>query len=131
MSPTEILTLARTQDIALAVQGDRLIVDAPAGVLTPELRGELVRHKAALVVLLTPVTEFVSLKGGLVLPLPAVLFALDLERRGFRLSLDADEHIIIDPMAALTEIDVIAIDRWHLHVAALLSYECPPGELPQ
>ena len=134
MSPLDLLTAVRDAGIRLQVAGDRrdrLHFDAPAGALTPELRAALLEHKATLLALLAPVTEFVTLKGGLVLPLPAVLLALDLERRGFRLSLDAEDHIVIDPQAAFTEIDVIAIDHWRLHLAALLSYECPRGELPQ
>jgi hypothetical protein len=46
---------------------------------------------------LAPVTEFVSLHGGLVVPLSAHLFALDLEARGFRLRLDAAEQFQIEP----------------------------------
>lgn len=131
MSPTDVLTAVRDAGIHLQVAGDKLQFDAPAGTMTPALRAALREHKPALLVMLAPVTEFVSLKGGLVLPLPALLLALDLERRGFRLSLDADDHIVIDPTAALTEIDVIAIERWRLHLGAIISYECPPGELPQ
>ena len=35
--------------VRLSASGGKLVVDAPAGVLTPELKSELVEHKAALV----------------------------------------------------------------------------------
>jgi hypothetical protein len=38
--------------IRLAIRGDRLVVDAPAGVMTPELRDALAIHKPALLRLL-------------------------------------------------------------------------------
>jgi len=122
MTAVEILLLARTNDIVLNVQGDRLVVDAPAGTLTPELRDQLVRHKPALLALLTPVTRFVTLKNGPTLPLLVVLLALDLERRGFRLSLDADEQVVIAPLTALKDADQMAIHRWRLHLAAIVGY---------
>jgi TubC N-terminal docking domain len=116
----EMLAVARTHDIALEVQGDRLVMDAPVGALTPELRAELVRRKPALVALLA--RKFVTLKNGLILPLPAITLALDLERRGARLSLDADRQIVVAPSAALTDTDRVAIYRWRLHLAAIVAY---------
>ena len=49
------------------------------------------QHKADLLPLLAPVTEFVTLKGGLTVPVPALTLVLDLEARGFRMSEDAFE----------------------------------------
>lgn len=131
MTAADVLLLARTSDIVLDVQGDRLIVDAPAGALTPELRSELARHKPALVALLTTVTGFVTLKNGPTLPLPAVLLALDLERRGFRLSLAACDQVAIAPIKALTDVDLIAIGRWRLHLAAIIAYDADASERTQ
>jgi tubulysin polyketide synthase-like protein len=120
MTAEEILAVARTHDIALEVHGDRLVVDAPVGALTPEVRAELVRHKPALVALLA--RTFVTLKNGLILPLPAITLALDLERRGVCLSLDADRQLVVAPAAALTDLDRAAICRWRLHLGAIVAY---------
>jgi hypothetical protein len=120
MTTAEILTFAQTHDVVLEVQGDRLVVDAPMGAVTPELRAELVRHKAALVALLG--RAFVTLKNGPTLPLPAIALAVDLERRGIRLSLDSSGQVAIAPTAALTDIDRVSISRWRLHLGAIVAY---------
>ena len=73
-------------------------------------------------------TEFVALKGGLVLPLPAMLLALDLERRGFGMSLDAGGQFQIEPAATLTEADVAGIRRWRHHLGAIISYNADEYE---
>jgi TubC N-terminal docking domain len=128
MTATQLLTLAREKNILLEVQGDRLVVDAPPGAVTPDLRSELVRHKPELMVLLAPFTEYVTLKGGLTLPLPALQLAWSLEERGFRLSLDSDNQVLIEPIAALTELDQAAIQRWRLHLGAIVAYQADaPG----
>jgi hypothetical protein len=119
----EVLSLARAQDIRLEARGDTLHVEGPKGSLTPALRAELLRHKPALLVRLAPVTAFVRLKGGLVVPTSALLLALDLERRGFRMSLDRDQQVQIEPTAPLTEMDRTAIDRWRLHLGAIVAYD--------
>jgi hypothetical protein len=124
MTATELLTAVRQAGIVLEVRGDRLHVEAPAGVLTPTLRDELTRCKAALLELLAPVTEFVYLRGGLTVPRPALELALDLERRGFRMSLDADQQFQIEPAATLTEADLTVIRRWRLHLGAIIGYTC-------
>jgi len=129
MTAEEILAVARTHDIALEVQGDRLVVDAPIGTLTPEHIAELARHKPALMALLTQ--TFVTLKNGPTLPMPAIALALDLERRGFRLSLDADGHVIVEPTATLTETDLAAIRRWRLHLGAIVAYSADAEERTQ
>lgn len=125
MSLDEVLTAARQADIRLQVEGDRLVVDAPAGALTPELRDQLVRYKPALLARLAPVA-LISLRGGLVVPAPALLLALDLERRGFRLSLDAaDQVVVIEPTEALTDLDRAGIARWRHHLGVIVAYEAP------
>lgn len=131
MTATEILRLARTNDIVFDVQGDRLIVDAPTGALTPELRSELARHKPALLALLAPVTKFVYLRGGLTVPLPALRFALDLEHRGFKMALDECRQFAIEPTAELTAEDRAGIRRWRLHLAAIVSHDANAHGRPQ
>jgi hypothetical protein len=69
------------------------------------------------------VTEFVYLRGGLTVPRPALELALDLEGRGFRMSLDAGQQFQIEPAAALTEADLAAIRRWRLHLGAIIGYD--------
>jgi hypothetical protein len=108
--------------------GDRLRI-RPADRVTPALRDQIVRHKSELLAALAPVTEFVSLKGGLVVPLPALLLALDLEACGFRMNLDADDQFVIAPMKALTEVDRAGIRRWYRYLGALVRYEAPRMEV--
>ncbi len=122
MSIEDVIIATRQADIRLQAHGDRLVVDAPTGALTPELRDELVRHKSALLARLAPVTQFVILRKGPTLPLPAVLLGLDLERRGYRLSLDECRQFAIEPAAGLTVEDRAAIGRWRLHLGALVAY---------
>jgi hypothetical protein len=128
MSPDDLFAETQRLGITLSARGDRLHVEAPAGRVTPELRAALARHKPALLARLAPVTEFVSLRGGLVVPLPALLFALDLEARGFRVTLDMIEQICIEPSGALTDEDRSAIARWRLHLGALVGYQAPDPE---
>src|SRR2546423_2247423 len=97
MTALDLITLARTTGIRLQARGPHLHVEAPEGTLTPELRIALISKKAELLALLSPAIEFVSLKGGLVVPVPAWLLALDLERRRFRMFLDHDERFQIEP----------------------------------
>ena len=131
MTPLELLELARAKDIRLEVHGDRLTLDAPEGAVTPELRAELRANKPALIALLSP-GRVVALKGGLVVPAPALQLALDLEARGIPLAVDADHQFIVpDKDRRLTAIDRAAIARWRHHLGALIEYRCPESELPQ
>ena len=75
MTLAELLTVVRAADIRLEARGDRLVFDAPPGALTTELRAALVEQKPALPAWLAPV-EFVTLKGGLTIPVPALRLAL-------------------------------------------------------
>ena len=52
MSTADFLSKLRALDVVLSVHGDRLRCNAPAGVMTPELRNELAERKAALLKLL-------------------------------------------------------------------------------
>ena len=84
MTSEELLTTCRQVGVQLEARGDRLHVAAQAGAVTAALRDELTRCKPALLSRLAPVTELVSFKGGLVVPVSAFLLALELERRGFQ-----------------------------------------------
>jgi hypothetical protein len=64
-----------------------------------------------LLTLPAPMTEFVILRGGLVLPWPAVALALDLERRGFNMRLDEQQDVMAKPTLAITEADRASIAR--------------------
>ena len=133
MTLDTVLARVRASDIRLEAAGDKLIVDAPVGRLTPELRDALVAHKAAILARLAPV-DLVSLNGGLVVPRPALELILDLESRGFRLSLDAGEQFQIEPTRTsgpLTTEDRTAIARWRLHLGALVGYTAPTPEWVQ
>jgi hypothetical protein len=83
-----------------------------------------VQQKPALLALLVPV-QFVSLKGGLAVPLPALRLALDLEARGVPLSTDATHQFIVPPDDRLTPVDLAAIRRWPLHLGAIVEYRAP------
>src|SRR5262245_36664425 len=99
MSADELLTNCQQAGIILSAQGDILEVDAPRGVLTPELRSQLAHHKAELLEALRPSRAYVTLKGGLTLPVEALELAIDLERRGFHQSLDSEGSYQIKPAA--------------------------------
>jgi hypothetical protein len=49
MSATSLLSHLRTAGISLSHERDRLIVEAPSGVITAELRTELAKQKAELI----------------------------------------------------------------------------------
>ncbi|HXW00018.1 MAG TPA: condensation domain-containing protein, partial [Anaerolineae bacterium] len=55
----ELLAYLRSQDVKLSVHEGRLRYSAPEGVLTPQLRAELVQHKAEIVELLGQVNSAV------------------------------------------------------------------------
>jgi hypothetical protein len=52
MTPDALLEDLRARGVELSAQGNRLRVEAPAGLLTPELRQALVTYKPALLKLL-------------------------------------------------------------------------------
>jgi len=120
MTTDEILAYVRQAGIRLEVRGDRLHVEAPVGVVTPQVRDALARHKPALLELLAPSREFVTLSRGIVVPRAAWDFHDSLLRRGFRLSVDAEHQLQIGGSEALTDGDRAALSRWRLHVAALV-----------
>ena len=124
MTLAELLTVIRAADIRLEARGDRLVFDARHGALTPELRSALVQQKAALLMLLAPV-EFVTMKGGVTIPVPALRLALDLEARGIPLATDADHRFVVPKDERLTADDLVNMQRWHAHLGAMVDYRAP------
>jgi hypothetical protein len=124
MTLAELLTVVRAADIRLEARGDRLLFDAPRGALTPELRAALVQQKAALLMQLAPV-EFVTLKGGLTIPVPALRLAIDLEARGIPLATDADHQFVVPKDERLTADDLVNMQRWRAHLGAIVDYRAP------
>lgn len=123
MTTDDVLATAKTLGIVLEARGDRLHVEAPAGVVTPTLRDQLTQHKPALLALLAPSRAFVTLRQGPTVPVEAIELAIELERRGFTMSVDPCQQVQIEPAAALTETDVAAIRRWRLHLGAIIGYD--------
>jgi hypothetical protein len=67
----------------------------------------------------------VVLRGGLSIPLAAVLLALDLEARGFRVTADGD-GLIVRPGSRLTADDRARIQR-HRDALIALTTHCDEG----
>lgn len=68
---------------------------------------------------------FVTLKGGLIAPEPALKLALALESRGHGLSVSADGKLNVTNGSALTAEDRAAITQWKRHLMALATYDAP------
>ena len=121
MTSTELMATCRLAGIRLEANGDRLKYQAPPGALTDELRASLKKCKAEIIPLLA-IPRFVTLAPtGLTLPREAVDFAMDLERRGFELTV-SDRDIDVQPAKALTPADRVALARWRQHVVALTQF---------
>jgi hypothetical protein len=65
MDAPEIYQVLASAGVVLTVDGDRLKVTAPAGILTDEFRSDIRRHKTALIGLLSP-TLLVSPGPGII-----------------------------------------------------------------
>lgn len=76
-------------------------------------------------------SEFVTLRGGLTLPLAAVRLAWDLETRGLHLSLDKGDVLIVGPRERLTDEDRTLIRQWKSHLRAIVSYDADAHERTQ
>ena len=124
MTLAELLTVVTEADIRLEARGDRLVFDAPHGALTPDLRTALAEQKPALLAWLAPV-EFVTLKGGLTIPVPALRLAVDLEARGIPLATDADRQFVAPKDGRLTADDLVSMQRWRAHLGAIVDYRAP------
>jgi hypothetical protein len=76
-----------------------------------------------------PVSEealaFVTLKGGLVVPLEALRLAWSLEDRGATFSVEGEDFLVDGPADLLTETDQAGIRRWKQHLIAIASYQAP------
>ena len=70
------------------------------------------------------VSEYIALRGGLIVPVAPYLLLLDLERRGFHLRRDGNDIVVL-PVSRLTDEDRDGLRRWKPHVLALLAYEPP------
>jgi len=66
-----------------------------------------------------------TLKGGLTVPLPALQLAIDLEARGIPLATDANHQFIVPADDRLTLADLAAVQRWHMHLGAIVEYRAP------
>lgn len=119
-----LLAQLRGEGFEICVEGDRLRI-RPADRLTPALREALARRKPEFLALLAPVTEFVSLRGGLTVPRPALELALDLEARGLPLQTTPTGEFMIPTDPTLTEADRAGLVRWRRHLAALADYRAP------
>lgn len=66
-------------------------------------------------------SDFVTLRGGLTLPLAAVQLAWSLEDRGLHLGIDRDGEVLsVGPSDRLTDDDRAMIRRWKPHLVALV-----------
>ncbi len=130
-TPSDVLDACRAAGVRLTRRGDRIEVAAPAGACTAELRAALAQHKPELLARLVPADRYVTLKPdartgqAVTLPIEPILLALDLERRGYRQSLDAAQQYQIAPAAGLSDEDRAAIRRWRRHLAAIIGYTAP------
>jgi hypothetical protein len=124
MTARDVLAAIESAGIRLEVRGETLRVDAPAGRVTPELRAALAAHKATLLRILRP-GGFVTLKGGLTVPVAALQLALDLEARGIPLATDVDHQFIVPDDPRLTADDRAGIQQWYHHLGAIVEYQAP------
>ena len=120
MTVAEVLVACRDGDIRLQAAGERLRFDAPTGVLTPQLHEALRQHKPELLTLLA--SQFVTLRDGPTVPLPALQLAWSLESRGFAVEWTAPGDVRVSPADGLSAKDRFLIDHWRAHLAALTEY---------
>jgi hypothetical protein len=75
------------------------------------------------------VSDFVTLRGGLTLPLAAVRLAFDLEGRGLHLRLEGGGDVLsVGPGDRLTDADRALIRRWKPHLVAIVGYNTDQQE---
>lgn len=74
-------------------------------------------------------TEFLALRNGPTVPVPAVHLAIDLELRGFQFRAHPDGRLLVtprsdgDPKPTLTDEERQGIVKWKAHLLALVAYE--------
>lgn len=71
--------------------------------------------------------SFVLLRGGLTVPVDALILAWSLEHRGALLLVDHGDLVVDAPSGFLTDEDRGNIRRWRDHLKALVAYE--PSEV--
>ena len=69
-------------------------------------------------------SDFVTLKGGLTMPLAPVLLLTDLASREITVWAEGDD-ILVRPWPRVTDEERRALRRWKSHIMALLAYEPP------
>lgn len=72
--------------------------------------------------------RYVSLRGGLVVPVDPYMLLFELEDAGFSLSRDGDV-LVVRPHQRLTPELCARIRRWKHHLLALLAYVASPPEV--
>jgi amino acid adenylation domain-containing protein len=120
-SITELLERLRAIDVRLALDGDRLSVNAPKGVVTQDLRDELARRKEELKAYFAAQgnTDAVSSSGKSPPPLERVSRAADMpvshtqQRLWFLKQMDPDSHAYNVPAALRLKgvLDQVALER--------------------
>jgi hypothetical protein len=70
-------------------------------------------------------SDLVVLAGGITVLLPAILLALSLEDRGFRLTARADGRLEVQPARSLTADDCRLIRRHRDELLRIVQYEPP------
>lgn len=75
--------------------------------------------------------RFVTMRGGLTVPLTPLMLVLDLEARGIRLTADEDGAIVATPRGRLTDAERDELRRYRNHVLALLAYQPDDSHLYQ
>jgi len=68
--------------------------------------------------------DVIVLRDGPVVPIAALLLALELETRGIRLSREGDS-LLVRPKGQLTAEEREQIRRWKPYLLALAAYEAP------
>ena len=127
MTAVELLVTCRASVVDLEAQGGWLKYQAPTGALTPELQSQLKKQKAELLSLLSAPPYVTLAPTGLVMPLPVLDLAWNLEDRGFRITTGEDGTLSVEPRHALTPGDRAALKRWESHLVALSEF-CDQAE---
>ena len=68
MNAAELLIELRARGVVIEAAGDRLKVDAPKGVVTPELREALAEHKIEVLALITVTEKEIAWRVAAMLP---------------------------------------------------------------